>query len=640
LHFKKTRQRISSRKRFTQKRTTKNNEILIISRYSYFQMSGSDSSSPTPCVLSVTDSLSARRWQWRCSLVQEAEALRITQHHGVDERLARVLAGRGVISEDLPAFLDPKLRDCLPDPSTFTDMEKAAARLAHAVLHNERVAIFGDYDVDGACSAALLSEGLQRVGVTDVRIHIPDRVAEGYGPNIPAIQALHKAGAQLLVTVDCGTSGHAPLSEAKRLGMDVVVLDHHQAPETLPDVCALVNPNRLDDVSGQGHLCAAGVVFVTLVALYRHVRDVQKRAPLPDLLDLLDLVALATIADVVPLKGLNRAFVRQGMRLIRARSRAGIRALMDIAGLKEPAQPWHLGFMIAPRINAGGRIGEAGLGAKLLLTNDDEEAQSIAVELDHLNRERQVIEQVAMIQAEEQVLEHLHSRPECALLVLADKRWHPGVLGLIASRMKEKYARPVFAIGFDEQEGGHGSGRSIAGVDLGKVVRAAVDKGILSAGGGHAMAAGITLPSHGREAFRAYMVSQIKSDVEIARQNTALKIDSSSAISGLTPELVMELEKAGPFGSEMPEPIFALSDVRIQDVRIVGQNHVRLRLQSPDRASLNGILFRAVDTPLGDALLKAMGKNIHVAGTLSMENWGSGAPRVQMRIIDAAFSHR
>jgi single-stranded-DNA-specific exonuclease len=616
----------------------KDNEISDVSRYSYFEMSNPDSSSTAPCVLNVNQSFSGRRWQWRCAPTQEAEALRIAQHHGVDERLSRVLAGRGVSSEDLPAFLDPKLRDCLPDPSTFTDMEKAATRLGKAVLDNERVAIFGDYDVDGASSAALLAEGLKRLGVTDVRIHIPDRVAEGYGPNIPAIQALHKAGAQLLVTVDCGTSGHAPLSEAKRLGMDVVVLDHHQAPETLPDVCALVNPNRLDDISRQGHLCAAGVVFVTLVALYRHVRDVQKRAHLPDLLDLLDLVALATIADVVPLKGLNRAFVRQGMRLIRARSRVGIRALMDIAGLKEPAQPWHLGFMIAPRINAGGRIGEAGLGAKLLLTNDDHEAQNIAIELDRLNRERQVIEQVAMIQAEEQVAIHLQSMPECALLVLADTRWHPGVLGLIASRMKEKYSRPVFAIGLDEHSGGHGSGRSIAGVDLGKVVRAAVDKGILNAGGGHAMAAGITLPSHGREAFFTFMESQIKSDVEIARQNTALKIDSLSAISGLTSELVMELEKAGPFGSEMPEPVFALADVRIEDVRVVGQNHVKLRVQSPDRSSLNGILFRAVDTPLGDALLKATGQRIHVAGTLSLESWGSGSPRVQMRIMDAAFA--
>ncbi len=586
-------------------------------------------------VLNVASSLTGRRWHERCDESARLEALRITQLHGLDERLARVLAGRGVHAEELPSFLDPKLRDTLPDPMTFTQMSQAADRLADAVMRNEHVAVFGDYDVDGACSAALMTEGLRMVGVENVRIHIPDRITEGYGPNIPAIRALREAGADLLVSVDCGTSGHVPFEEAKRLGLDVVVLDHHQASETLPNVSALVNPNRLDDLSGQGHLCAAGVVFVTLVALYRTLKARGALRHEPDLMRHLDLVALATVADVVPLKGVNRAFVRQGIAIIRSRSRPGMRALMDIAGLKEPAQPWHLGFMVAPRINAGGRIGNAGLGARLLLSQDEAEVAQIAQELDQLNRERQVIEQAALLDAEAQAIQQLDQDPDRAVIVLAHENWHPGILGLISSRLKEKYNRPVFSISLEEDGGGHGSGRSISGVDLGSAVRAAVEADVLTNGGGHAMAAGITVKPHGVRPFADFMTAYIRDAVGAARLYAGLAIDSVSTSQGLSVSLLEELDKAGPYGANMPEPVFAIADQLVDDVRIVGMQHVKLRLRGGDGGIFNAMIFRAADTLFGQELLRRQGTRLHVAGTLSVDHWGN-IPRVQMRLMDAA----
>ena len=594
-------------------------------------------SSDSPPVLNVTSSLQGRRWHERCDDTAKLEALRIAQLHGIDERLARVLAGRGIVAEDLPHFLDPKLRDTLVDPFSFTDMQLAANRLADAVERGEKIAIFGDYDVDGACSAALLAEGLRMVGTTEIKVHIPDRIVEGYGPNIPAIRALRADGATLLVTVDCGTSGHAALEEAAKIGLDVVVLDHHQAPETLPHACAIVNPNRLDDLSGQGHLCAAGVVFVTLVALYRTLKSRGKLNQEPDLMRHLDLVALATVADVVPLKGVNRAFVRQGLTIVRARSRLGMRALMDIAGLKEPAQSWHLGFMVAPRINAGGRIGNAGLGAQLLLSNDEQEVSRIVQELDMLNRERQVIEQAAILEADAQAIHQLSVDEQIPVIVLAHSGWHPGVLGLISSRLKEKYNRPVFSISLEADGSGHGSGRSISGVDLGTAVRKAVDEGVLASGGGHAMAAGISLNANGLARFSAFMRHAIEADVREARLYAGQAIDVVSTAKGLSTSMFEDFERAGPYGSHMSEPIFALANQIVEDVRIVGQSHVRLRLKGEDCGITNAISFRSSETVFGQALLAHYGKRMHVAGTLSLDQWSS-SPRVQMRLVDAALA--
>ncbi|HEX8374146.1 MAG TPA: single-stranded-DNA-specific exonuclease RecJ, partial [Geminicoccaceae bacterium] len=441
---------------------------------------------PPRAFLDVTRSVLGRPWRDRCAdAATQAYAATMTQAHGLPDLLARVLAARGIRPGEAEAYLKPRLRDLMPDPACLVDMEVAADRLAQAVRTGESVAIFGDYDVDGAASAALLAGHLRALGVP-VRIHIPDRITEGYGPNVGAVTALAGEGATLLVTVDCGTAGHEPLAHAGALGLDVIVLDHHGAAETLPPARAVVNPNRLDDLSGLGHLCAAGVVFLTLVALNRRLRALG-HSDLPDLTDGLDLVALATVADVVPLVGLNRAFVVQGLAVMRARRRRGLAALLDAASLSEPPEAWHLGYLVGPRINAGGRIGDAALGARLLCTDDAAEAAMIAAELDRLNRERQVIEAHAVAEAEAAMDRELGLDPDRPVLVTGSADWHPGVVGLIAARLKERFGRPAFAFALRPDGSAVGSGRSIPGADIGRAVREAVEAGRAVKGGGHAM---------------------------------------------------------------------------------------------------------------------------------------------------------
>ena len=457
--------------------------------------------------LGVAQSATGRAWRDRLDERGRALAAAIAQRHGLPDLLARIIAGRDIALDDVDGFLDASIKRLMPDPDVLTGMATAAARLADAVMRGETVAIFGDYDVDGATSSALLARFLGACGLAPL-IHIPDRIFEGYGPNIEAIRSLAERGATLLVTVDCGTASFEPLAEAKKLGLDVVVIDHHQADLQLPDVTALVNPNRLDDLSKLGHLAAVGLVFMTLVALNRELRRRgfwNEQRPEPDLLDQLHIVALGTVADVVPLKGLNRAFVAKGMLVLRRRDHAGLTALMDVARLTGPPEPWHLGFLLGPRINAGGRIGRADLGARLLMEDDPVEAMQIAGELDHLNRERQAIEQATLAQAEAEAMASLGLHDTGAVVVTAAEGWHPGVLGLVAARLKERYGRPAFAIALEPGEFGTGSGRSIPGVDLGRTVRQAVADGILVKGGGHAMAAGITLRKSALAAFRAYL---------------------------------------------------------------------------------------------------------------------------------------
>lgn len=397
-------------------------------------------------IFGVTASTLGRRWHERCDDASGMVAAAIAQGHGLPDHVARVLAGRGVTVAGAPAFLAPRLRELMPDPSVLAGMDAAAARLADAVGRRERVAVFGDYDVDGACSAALLGGYLRACGVP-VEIHIPDRMTEGYGPNVEGMRRFAASGASLIVTVDCGTAGHEPLAEAARLGIDVVVLDHHGAPESLPQAVAIVNPNRQDDLSGLGHLCAAGIVFMTLVALGRELRRRGHRgaAPEPDLLAGLDLVALATVADVVPLVGLNRAFVRQGLAVMRGRRRPGLAALADVAGLSTAPEAWHLGYLLGPRINAGGRIGDASLGATLMLEDDPVRAAQITATLDRLNRERQEIERVAVEEAQARAAKLVEERPDLPAIVLDSADWHPGIVGLVAARVKERHGRPVFA---------------------------------------------------------------------------------------------------------------------------------------------------------------------------------------------------
>ncbi len=587
--------------------------------------------------LGVTNSALGRTWVERCDAAQGTIALAIAQTHGLPDVLSRVLAGRGVGLHDTDGFLNPRLRDLMPDPHKVTDMEAAASRLADAVLRTEKVAIFGDYDVDGACSAALLAEYLRACGL-DYAIHIPDRITEGYGPNVDAIRALKQQGADILVTVDCGTASIEPLAEARRLGLDPIVLDHHQAPEQLPDALAIVNPNRQDDLSGLGHLCAAGVVFLFLVALNRilRLRGFFQGRPEPDLMGSLDLVALATVADVVPLIGLNRAFVRQGLAIMKSRRRVGLAALLDTAGLAGAPESWHLGYLVGPRINAGGRIGDAALGSRLLLTEDPVQAGRLAAELDRLNRERQAIEVVAVAEAEAQALMALERMPDLPVLVTASAEWHPGVVGLISARTKERFRRPAFAFTLNPDGTATGSGRSVPGVDLGHAVRAAVDAGLAIKGGGHTMAAGVTIQAVDLDRFLAYVTERLTDPVSTMRLRDNFAIDATLTAGGAQPGVVTALERAGPFGQGQPEPVFAFPQHRLVEAREVGSGgHMRVKLRGGDGSIIGGIAFRAAGQPLGNALSQAIGNTLHVAGTLSIDRWG-GNEKVEVRIMDAA----
>ena len=589
--------------------------------------------------LGVERSATGRVWRDRLDERGQARALTIAQRLGVPELLARVLAGRGVEPDAAEAFLDPTVKRLLPDPHTLTDMEAASARLAHAVLHDERVAIFGDYDVDGATASALLARYLRHCGLDPI-VHIPDRIFEGYGPNVDAIRSFAEREVKLLITVDCGTTSLEPLAEAMRLGLDTVVIDHHQADEELPAAAAIVNPNRADDLSGLGHLAAVGLVFVTLVALTRELRQRDfwnaARAE-PDLLSLLHLVALGTVADVVPLQGLNRAFVAKGLIALRRRDNVGMTALMDAARLSGPPEAWHLGFLLGPRINAGGRIGRADLGVRLLLEDDPTEAARIAAELDRLNRERQQIELATVAQADAEAMAALGLEEKGAVVVTAAEGWHPGVVGLVAARLKERYGRPAFAIALEPGGIGTGSGRSIAGVDLGRAVRQAVHDRLLLKGGGHAMAAGVTLRKDALAAFRAFLEDALASAVEVARRDSALKIDGAISAGGVDLKLCELLARAGPFGAGNPEPLLALPAHTLAYADPVGENHIRARLRSGDGKFVNAIAFRVAGTPLGRALLDNRGRQMHAAGYLAVDRW-QGEERVQMRLIDVAVS--
>lgn len=586
--------------------------------------------------LGVERSLLGRRWRARLDAAGEAAALALTQAHGLDDLLARVLAGRGVGVEAALAYLDPTLRALMPDPSTLRDMDAAIERLARAIESGEQIAVFGDYDVDGACASALIADFWRDARAPAPFIHIPDRITEGYGPNVEAIRELAGRGAALLVTVDCGTTSHEALAEAGRLGLDVIVLDHHQAPEELP-AGLIVNPNRQDDLSGQGGLCAAGVVFLALAGVARALRGRGRwttSRPEPNLLAGLDLVALATVADVAPLTGLNRAFVVKGLAVMRNRGRPGLAALMDAARMDGPPNCYHLGFLLGPRINVGGRIGDAGLGARLLTLRDDIEAARIARDLDRLNAERQEMEKQFLESATAEAELLLAKRNRCSCLIVASDDWHPGLVGLLASRLKERFNRPSFAIAFDGKTGS-GSGRSLSGVDLGKAVRRAVEAGLATKGGGHAMAAGVTISRDRLDDFRHFMEEALEAQVESACANEALILDAAFSGRGVTLDMLRRLESAGPFGQGNPEPLFALPEQQIAYATVVGGHHVKVRLRSGDGAAVDAIAFRAADGPLGAALLSGPGRRLHIAAQLRTSSF-RGVERVEARIVDAA----
>ena len=587
--------------------------------------------------LGVENSATGRAWRDRLDERGAARALAIAQRHEVPELLARILAGRNVEADAVDAFLDPTIKQLMPDPYALTAMKAAAERIADAATRGESIAIFGDYDVDGATSAALLARFLQQCG-NDPIIHIPDRLFEGYGPNVEAVRALAARGATLLVCVDCGTTSIEPLAEAKTLGVDVVVIDHHQADEALPPATAIVNPNRRDDLSGLSQLAAVGLVFMTVVAVNRVLRERgfwTTAQPEPDLFAFLDDVALGTVADVVPLIGLNRAFVAKGLIALRRRERAGHVSLMDVARLSAPPEAWHLGFLLGPRINAGGRIGRADLGVRLLIEDDPIEAAKIAAELDRLNQERQAIEQGTLAQAEAEASAALGLEEKGAVVVTAAEGWHPGVVGLVAARLKEKFGRPAFAIALEPGGVGTGSGRSIAGVDIGRAVRRAVTDGLLLKGGGHAMAAGVTLRKGALAELRAFLESTLGADVETARRSSGILIDGAVTAAAADTGLVAMIGRAGPFGSGNPEPVIALPAHTLTYAEEVGQAHMRARLKSADGSSINAIAFRAAGQKLGAALRASRGLRVHAAGTFSIDRW-QGEERVQFKLTDIA----
>jgi single-stranded-DNA-specific exonuclease len=577
--------------------------------------------------LGVERSAAGQPWKWRRSGEPG-----LTMDALVDE----LLLARGVMREELERHRKPTIRGFLPDPSCFQDMDKGAKRLADAVLAGEKVAIFGDYDVDGATSAALLMLLLRRLGA-DPMVYIPDRLMEGYGPSGAALVELKQRGASLAVTVDCGAQAFDALQEAKDAGLDVIVVDHHQCATLLPVAFALINPNRLDEGelgASHGHLAAVGMAFLLGVALMRElrVRGFFAQREEPRLIDLLDLVALGTVADVARLHTLNRAFVTQGLKVMAGRQNIGLSALAEAARLVKAPSCRDLGFALGPRINAGGRVGKSDLGVRLLTSTDPEEARTIAAELDRLNEERRAIEMQVCEQAMEQA-DKLNGAP---VLTVMGAGWHPGVIGIVAGRVKERFGRPAIVIAETEDGTGKGSGRSISGVDLGAGVLAAKDSGLLVAGGGHAMAAGLTLAPGGLDAFRNFISERLASDVERSIDGRALLLDAILAPRGVAGELCDALEAAGPYGAGWPAPRVAAGPARLLRTGIVGDGHVRGLACGDDGKSFKWIAFRSAGTELGQALLASPGeKRWWLAGTIKRDEW-NGGNAAEMHLEDAA----
>ncbi len=574
-------------------------------------------------VFGVERSLCGCRWTGP-DPAEDRLAQAIAQGAGLPDLVARVLARRGVTPDQAGAYLRPTLRDLMPDPSSLRDMEAAAARVWRAVERAERIAVFADYDVDGGASAALLLHWLRALG-REATLYVPDRINEGYGPNEAAMRSLG-AEHDLIVCVDCGTLAHAPIAAA---GCDVVVLDHHQGGETLPEAVAVVNPNRQDEERDLGYLCAAGVVFMLLVAVNRLMREAGREGP--DLRGYLDLVALATIADVAPLHGLNRALVRAGLAMMGKGLRPGLAALAEVGRLSGPPGVHALGFVFGPRINAGGRVGSADLGARLLATDDPHEAAMLAGKLEAFNSARKDIEAAVRAAAEAQVEVRGTEGP---LVWAAGEGWHPGVVGIVASRLKEVYDRPAVVIGFDGPEG-KGSGRSVPGVDLGAAVAALAREGLISKGGGHAMAAGMSVTRDGLDTAMTRLGALLARSGVDSGMGGSLAIDAVLGVGAATAELCEMLEAAGPFGAGSPRPRVALPRLRIRDARPVGDGHLALTFAGEEGGRLAAIAFRCAGTALGAAFASGRDRLFHVAGHLELDTWG-GRRRAKLCVEDAA----
>lgn len=581
--------------------------------------------------LGVEKSLTGKRWVLKS--YNDRDALTMAQREGVSEPVARLLSARGIPFDAVRSFMQPSLKDQLPDPSHLKDMDKAAERLASAVMGGEQVAVFGDYDVDGATSSSLLQRFLVAVGGR-VRIYIPDRLTEGYGPNAAALTKLRNEGASVVVTVDCGTGAVDVLGEATEAGLDIIVADHHEAEAQLPKVLAVVNPKRLDQESDHGHMAAVGVVFLLIVAVNRALRAQgwYDDRPEPNLMNFLDLVALGTVCDVVPLIGVNRAFVAQGLKVMAQRRNIGLKTLGDVAGIDSQPTAYHAGFLLGPRINAGGRVGQSNLGARLLTTDDEIEAREIAERLNAMNKERQEIEAAVVDAAIDQVEQA--GTGDNPLVMAIGEGWHPGVIGIVASRLKERYNRPSAVVALDGGQG-TGSARSVTGVDLGAAVLAARQSGLLLKGGGHAMAAGFTVAADQIDALRDFFCERLSAAVQERGEIPNLYLDGTLPVSAANKILATELEKLGPFGTSHPEPRFAIENARVTHASVVGAGHVRCSFAGAEGGRLDGIAFRALDSDLGKALLEAGSAPLNIAGRLRLDTW-QGRANAKLYVDDAA----
>ena len=596
-----------------------------------------DSGERQPAFLRVERSARGLRWVERLAPDHENSAITIAQEHGLPEILARVLAARGAEPRTIAEYLDPTLKALMPDPSTLQDMDVAAERFAKAIRDKEPIAIFGDYDVDGAASVALIRRFLFAHD-HDSSFYIPDRTLEGYGPSITAFEELISNGAKLIITVDCGTMAYEPIARASEMGADVMVLDHHQAEEQLPAALAMVNPNRMDDISGQGNLAAAGVVYLFLVATARQLRADNwygEETSAPDLMQLLDLAALATVCDVVPLTGLNRALVCRGLEIMRRRTNLGLRVLADKAGLTAAPTTYHLGYVLGPRLNAGGRIGRSDLATELLTIEDEPRAIEIAATLEQLNFERRAMQDALQEDALSQADAAFQDRPEAILAIAEGEGWHKGLIGLVAARLVERFSKPSLAVSWDKDGSGSGSARSIRGADIGAAIRSAVDGGLAERGGGHAMAAGFTVARENAGAFYEHLDKTLRSQVMLASAEANMKIDGALMASSATKELMAQLDKAGPFGAGNPQPRFAFAAHHCKFAKIVGERHVRCSLTASDGTRIDAIAFNSAETEVGKLLLDSRGLPLHVVGHLRRSDWG-GREKIELHIEDVA----
>lgn len=608
---------------------------MITKPQSQFQLNASTVDKTVPletAVLSVEKSVIGKRWVF--AQADERLAAGVAQAHDLPEMVSRILVSRGVGFDDVAEFLTPTLKAQLPDPSTLQDMDKAAERIASAIMTGEKVAVFGDYDVDGATSSALLKRFFKSQG-RDLRVYIPDRINEGYGPNANAMLQLHSEGMRLVITVDCGITAFEPLAIGAAAGLDIIVLDHHRAEPKLPPVHAVVNPNRLDDTSGQGHMAAVGVTFLTIVAVNRLLRAqgwYNEERPEPRILQWLDIVALGTVCDIVPLTGVNRAFVAQGLRIMAMRLNPGLTALSDLAAVSEPPTAFHAGFVFGPRVNAGGRVGEANLGWRLLATDDTLEARVLAKKLHEYNAERKHIEEDVIEGAVKYVEDKI---TDDLVIVAGGEGWHPGVIGIVAARIKEKYNRPTCIVSFDDRDIGKASARSVAGIDLGAAIIAAKDAGLLIAGGGHKMAAGFTVSRAKFAALCEFLNVHVREQLKGASFAPELRLDSVLSTPALTIELVEKLGMLAPYGAGNSEPRFALTGVKVVRATVVGERHVSCYIQdTAGGTSIKGIAFRAMDTELGPLLLKGGNVPMHLAGHATINTW-QGKRSVNFQIVDA-----